>query len=378
MHTTHERSGPRPRWARAKVRRLASTVAAATATALAAAALVAGPGGSAAQAAIAIPTPFSDGATPVIMPGVYTIQTTVPVTGAPMSLDVSGAGTANGTPIQVWENNGGVAQKFYIQRTSDGYYTLQNPSSGKYVDVINAGTANNTLLQLWPGNNSCAQKWGVTLNAGSYSFFSACSGRALDLINYRTVNGNRVQIYTYDGNSAQRWRVIPDSTAMNLIMRQNLESYPNPNNVLDVVNASTADGAGLQTYPLNETTAGNIAQGFDFMRTTDGFYKIRNQASGKFVDVYNAGTASGTKVWMWPGNDTCAQKWAVSYSLVPFGQGQAYGYTFFSACSGKTLQSQGGTGNPVMIGNNVNTSSQVWVLATPYGNDVVLNPVTER
>ena len=75
------------------------------------------------------------------------------------ALDVSGAGTAAGTNVQLWTDNETNAQKWRIESLGDGIYKLINPHSGKVLDVKNGGTSDETNLQIWSDNDMPTQKW---------------------------------------------------------------------------------------------------------------------------------------------------------------------------------------------------------------------------
>ena len=79
-------------------------------------------------------------------------------------VDIREAGTANGTPIDLYDCNGTAAQEFEALGNSDGSVTFQNPTSGSCLDVADAKTANGTKLDLWGCNGTDAQKWTATPN----------------------------------------------------------------------------------------------------------------------------------------------------------------------------------------------------------------------
>ncbi|MGJ6969837.1 glycosyl hydrolase [Streptosporangium sp. G11] len=87
-------------------------------------------------------------------------------------VDVSGANSANGTAVQVWDCNGSGAQQWTVG--SDG--TIR--ALGKCLDVTGQGTANGTPLQIWDCNGGAAQQWQST---GSSQLRNPQSGRCLDL-----------------------------------------------------------------------------------------------------------------------------------------------------------------------------------------------------
>lgn len=113
-------------------------------------------------------------------------------------VDVSGANTANGTPIQLWTCNGTNAQNWtHIGNTFQAL--------GKCMDVTSAGTANGTKIQLWDCNGTGAQSWTAGANN---SLINTNSGRCLDDTNWSTADGTRLQIWDCTGNANQSW-ILP-------------------------------------------------------------------------------------------------------------------------------------------------------------------------
>ena len=77
-----------------------------------------------------------------------------PITGyGGKCVDVAGANTANGTPVQLWDCNGTAAQRWTIG--ADG--TIR--ALGKCMDVSGGSTANGARVQLWDCNGTGAQRW---------------------------------------------------------------------------------------------------------------------------------------------------------------------------------------------------------------------------
>jgi endoglucanase len=115
--------------------------------------------------------------------------------GSGRCLDVQAAGTADGTPVQLYDCNGTVAQKW--QRTGS---TLVNPNSGKCLDVAGQGTADGTQVRLWTCLGNGAQQWQVN---GNGTVVNPNSGKCLDAVGQGTANGTRVQIWDCYGSGTQ-------------------------------------------------------------------------------------------------------------------------------------------------------------------------------
>ena len=113
-------------------------------------------------------------------------------------VDAQGAGTANGTVVQLYDCNGTVAQQW--QARSDG--SIMNPNSNRCLDVTSAGTANGSRVQLYDCNGTGAQRWTVNSNG---TVTNSNSGRCLDANG--TANGAYLQIWDCTGGANQHWTV---------------------------------------------------------------------------------------------------------------------------------------------------------------------------
>ncbi|WP_426404729.1 ricin-type beta-trefoil lectin domain protein [Streptomyces sp. R-07] len=127
-----------------------------------------------------------------------------PVTSGPITgiggkcVDVAGANTANGTPVQLYDCNGTAAQQWTL--AADG--TVR--ALGKCLDVTAAGTADGTPVQLYDCNGTEAQRW--TANTAR-DIVNPRSGKCLDATGNSSANGTRLQIWTCSGGANQKWTV---------------------------------------------------------------------------------------------------------------------------------------------------------------------------
>ncbi|MFJ9347385.1 RICIN domain-containing protein [Streptomyces sp. NPDC101237] len=113
-------------------------------------------------------------------------------------VDVAGANSANGTPVQLYDCNGSAAQKWTVG--SDG--TVR--ALGKCLDVTSAGTADGTPVQLYDCNGSAAQKWAVS---AAHDIVNPQANKCLDVTGNNSANGTRLQIWTCTGGANQKWTV---------------------------------------------------------------------------------------------------------------------------------------------------------------------------
>ena len=129
-------------------------------------------------------------------------------------VDVSNAGTANGTKIQLWTCNGTSAQSW--TREGDTLRAL-----GKCLDVDNAGTANGTKVQLWNCNGSGAQVWRAQPNG---SILNPQSGKVLEAAAAGTANGTQLQIWDFVDAAQQKW-VLNQGSRVTLFDGGNLNAW---------------------------------------------------------------------------------------------------------------------------------------------------------
>ncbi|MCX5135343.1 family 16 glycosylhydrolase [Streptomyces sp. NBC_00340] len=125
--------------------------------------------------------------------------TAVPIKGlAGKCVDVAAAGTANGTPVQLYDCNGTAAQQWTVG--SDG--TIR--ALGKCLDVTNNGTADGTPIQLWDCTGGTGQKWAVS---AAHDIVNPAANKCLDVTGNNSANSTRLQIWTCSGGANQKWTV---------------------------------------------------------------------------------------------------------------------------------------------------------------------------
>ncbi|UNM16498.1 family 16 glycosylhydrolase [Streptomyces formicae] len=115
-------------------------------------------------------------------------------------LDVAGAATANGTPVQLHTCNGSAAQRWTVG--TDG--TVR--ALGKCLDAAAAGTADGTRVQLWDCNGTGAQRWAY--NASSNDVVNLPANKCLDVLDNNPADGTPTQIWTCSGGANQKWSLV--------------------------------------------------------------------------------------------------------------------------------------------------------------------------
>ena len=110
------------------------------------------------------------------------------------------------SPRQIWN----------FQRQSDGSYVIINCADGKALDVTNAGTENGTNVQLCEINGSDAQKWYIYGRwSGEYYLKPKCADKVLDIFNGEIQPGGNVQIYELNYTDAQKFAIYQVNKAGN-------------------------------------------------------------------------------------------------------------------------------------------------------------------
>jgi len=119
-----------------------------------------------------------------------------PITGiGGKCVDVNGAGTADGTKIQLWTCNGSAAQRW--MPVGSTWHAL-----GKCLDVSGGGTANGTVVQLWTCNGTGAQNWSAQADG---TLRNPQSGKCLDATGGSTADGTQLIIWSCSGTPNQKW-----------------------------------------------------------------------------------------------------------------------------------------------------------------------------
>ena len=237
-------------------------------------------------------------------------------------MDVVDGSTSAGAGIQLYSSNGTDAQRYNIQKTSDGYYTIQNVKSDLYLTLYTtwADLRSGQKVTQRSYTGGVSQKWCLEQNSdGTYTVVSAMdSSMALDVTDGKARNGALIQAWDSNGTAAQHWKFSAAKTA-----RQRLDalaasskgtvaagtyevrSAVKSSAVFDAANGYTSNGTAVQVYASN----GTDAQRWNVEVGSDGYLTIKNAKSGLALDVTDGEAYSGAKLQLWQPNGTRAQKW---------------------------------------------------------------------
>ncbi|WP_263121111.1 arabinofuranosidase catalytic domain-containing protein [Cellulomonas sp. RIT-PI-Y] len=214
-------------------------------------------------------------------------------------LDVNGNVTTLGTGVELYDCNGVAGQQWIPQ--ADG--TIKNPASGLCLDAPNGATANGTALRIWTCNASAAQQFSITTPilhpvSGAASKCVDVAGDDLD------VQNQRVQLWTCQNVLTGAPGGRAESLDQQWTYRTSDQSVRTLGRCLDVIDNSTALGAGIQLHDCNGVG------GQHWVPQADG--SLRNPASGYCLDAPDNATANGTLLRTWTCNGAAAQKFVLN------------------------------------------------------------------
>lgn len=297
--------------------------------------------------------------------GLYCINTKV---GSGFTLDVAGNGTSDGTNVQIYKNNGSMAQKFQVESVGNGWYVMSNTYPKKCLDVQGASGKSGTNVHLYRYNGTDAQKWRFYSAGNGYYRIMNKNGNYLDVTGGTAKNGTNVQAYQKNDTDAQKWKLVGTQSSYTNIADSlySLTAKVGNNFMLDVNGAGTADSTNVQIYAGNDS----IAQKFRIQSTADGWFKISNPLSGKCLDVKDGAAKSGANVQIYTYNGTDAQKWR----FYPSGDGD---YFVIKNKLGYYLDVDGArakNGTNVLVFTKNGTDAQKWKLKETSA--IIVNPAS--
>ena len=265
-----------------------------------------------------------------IADGVYVISSSM---NSKYVLDVKGGSTSNCGNIQLYVNNESTAQAFKVSHDAQGYVTFTNVNSGKVLDVSGGIARNGRNVQQYTSNGTRSQKWVIKKSGNGYTIVSALdSNFVLDLSSGRVNNSQNIQLYTSNDSNAQKWNLtkyLSKQEKLNQLAAENkntladgvykIGNAQNSNYVLDIASGSKNNGANVQLYLSNGTTA----QSFTVSHDAQGYVTFTNVNSGRALDVSGGKVANYSNIQQYNSNGTKSQKWIVKKSNS--------GYTIISA-----------------------------------------------
>jgi len=200
------------------------------------------------------------------------------------------------------------------QPVADGTYTLYNRNSGQVLEIGGASLVPGKTANQWPSTGTASQQWTLTTSTpGLHKITNRNSGQALEIGGSSTLTpGALANQWGYWQGQNQQWQLIPVDSAPNYVRIFNVNS----GQVLEIGGGSTQAGAGANQYTASAGDF-NYAQQWQLVSVKapvasqrfTGVYSIRNVASGKLLEVSNAGLGNGDVVQQGADAGVASQQW---------------------------------------------------------------------
>jgi predicted alpha-1,6-mannanase (GH76 family) len=128
-----------------------------------------------------------------------------------LAVDVKGLGTGNGSIVQQYAYNGGANQQWTVTYLGGGLnggsYKIIGVQSGRALEVAGAGTANGTGIDIYDNTETANQQWMLTATSGGYYRLTPANATStgLDVQHSATTNSALLEIWGYSGGNSQQW-----------------------------------------------------------------------------------------------------------------------------------------------------------------------------
>ncbi|MFF4519583.1 non-reducing end alpha-L-arabinofuranosidase family hydrolase [Streptomyces mirabilis] len=199
--------------------------------------------------------------------------------------------------------------------------TVPSWGRGRRTGVLTVVTA--LLAGLLTGLGTAGTARAATVDtSASYVLVNRGSGKVLDVVGASTADGAGLTQWTRTDSANQQFRFVDSGGGYYRLRAQH------SGKVLDVLNYSTADHADIAQW----SDAGGTNQQFRLADSPDGYVRLINRNSGKAVEVENASTADGAKVVQYTDWGGANQQWQLV--RVGAGSGGALPSTFRWSSSG--------------------------------------------
>jgi hypothetical protein len=124
-------------------------------------------------------------------------------------LDVKDLADANGTILQLWDQNTFDAQLFTIEPSNEANYYYIKTKWGRVLDIANASRAPQATLQTWDLHGGDNQKWCFIDAGDGYYTIQSKVGTCIEVSRGSSVSGTPIWMayYAKENNVAQRWKL---------------------------------------------------------------------------------------------------------------------------------------------------------------------------
>ena len=239
-----------------------------------------------------------------------------PLANERMRLDVDGAREGNEVNIKLYNSNGSVAQRFYVNNVGNGYFTLRTGCNG-YVDLGFGKTSNGSNIWQYEkeaANGKCQKFRAIRRNndAGVFIEPLAKEGIAVACANNSAAAQTNVVVWSRENNNYQKWRFIQTSAAPVPVNVDNglysIQPQCAPNSELTVLNASKDHSVPVVIYSKNSQNHKQKShQKWQVTKLNNGYYKITAENSGLALNNHNGSNANGNPITLWDYSGFCQE-----------------------------------------------------------------------
>lgn len=239
-----------------------------------------------------------------------------PLANERMRLDVDGAREGNEVNIKLYNSNGNVAQRFYVNNVGNGYFTLRTGCNG-YVDLKFGQTSNGSNIWQYEkeaANGKCQKFRAIRRNNDPGVFIEplAKAGIAVACANNSAAAQTNVVVWARENNNYQKWRFIQTSAAPVPVNVDNglysIQPQCAPNSELTVLNASKDRSVPVVIYSKNSQNHKQKShQKWQVTKLNNGYYKITAENSGLALNNHNGSNANGNPITLWDYSGFCQE-----------------------------------------------------------------------
>lgn len=239
-----------------------------------------------------------------------------PLANERMRLDVDGAREGNEVNIKLYNSNGNVAQRFYVNNVGNGYFTLRTGCNG-YVDLGFGKTSNGSNIWQYEkeaANGKCQKFRAIRRNndAGVFIEPLAKEGIAVACANNSAAAQTNVVVWSRENNNYQKWRFIQTSAAPLPVNVDNglysIQPQCAPNSEFTVLNASKDRSVPVVIYSKNSQNHKQKShQKWQVTKLNNGYYKIIAENSGLALNNHNGSNANGNPITLWDYSGFCQE-----------------------------------------------------------------------
>ena len=227
----------------------------------------------------------------------------------------------NGKIIQNHPDFHDFAQKWQFKPCGGNYFFIKNKKSGKFLEAMKHGNQYDGWVYQFQFDGTDSQKWKlISLGHGYYFIKNKRTGKYLHIKNCERGKAYLVQKHGENG-SCSKWKLrecedfdheeehfMPD-------VRQWYDFRCKVNGkFMEVFDRSTHNNARIIQHTSNFNSS---SQEWKFKSSGNGYFFIKNEKSGKFLEAMKHGNQYDGWVYQFQFDGTDSQKW----KLIPCGNG---------------------------------------------------------